>query len=250
MAPLDFLSPLVAVGAVTAMLLISAIASPVVNVLAKSPMPGGAWRWPFLWVTGPLLSMVVTAEALRDQTQSLLPLGALCLWLTLSLLVGLPRLAFRVLRFTFTGRTAEGTGRLDSALAVLGLGAAAIGLVGALSTNPGLAGLSLLVAAVSLNFLRTPSASAPAAPRFRGLWVFGTFLVAACTPMVLAGVVVLSQDGVRAVVSHQGIPKGALVMLAAMMGLALGFIARRSEAHEAATGHAARPPAPSTAHTT
>lgn len=238
MPPLEFLAPLAAAGAaasaafaaVTSFLIVAALGAPLVSVLAKTPMPRGLWRWPVFWVVVPVSSLFVTAEAVRDRSQSLLPLGALCAWLMLSLFVGVPRLAFRVLRFAFTGKNAAGASVIDRLLGVFGLIAATVGFAGALSTSPGVLGLSFLVAALSLNFFRDTSVLPHPERRAHGVWVFGTLLIALCAPVVLTGAVIISQEGMRAVVSGGGIPKGMVLTIAAAMGVVVGVVAVRFRA--------------------
>lgn len=130
MGPLQFLAPLAvlssaasaASAAVGALLIVAVIGTPLALALLHTPLPTGLWRAPWAWCLFPLTAMVVCSEALRGGfTEGVLfPLGVLCAWLVVALLAAVPRLLFRVVRFSLTGKPSNVRGWVDRALGVLG----------------------------------------------------------------------------------------------------------------------------------
>lgn len=233
-APLDFLSPLVAVEstlsagvAVVANLLIaSMVVTPLLLLLQASPLERGVWRLPFAWFAVPLLSMAATHWALPKSIDEggFASLGGIVAWLVVMLAVSAPRLIFRLARYVFTGRLSAGGRRVDRTLGALGFAAAALGLLGALTAGrPGMAVLSLLIAALAwLSFRQTTISPAPAMSSFgaRVAWLLGTLLIAVSSPPLVAfWVIVVSQGWPERVNNGVLLTAGSLIVTA--VGLAL-----------------------------
>lgn len=228
MAPLQFLAPLVFVdqafsaglAALTHLVVLSAFVAPLTWVLLMHPLPTGPWRWAFAWWLLPAASMLVCSEAVRGGANEggLLALFLPGAWLALVLVVGLPRLAFRAVRFLVTGRSAA-PGRFDRALGALGLVAAGLGATAALFAGRlGALGLVALVTALALLAFRAPPAVQPN-PRSRLAWLGGTLLMAVATPPLLASAALLAMG-------HLPGGNGVVLTLASVVGLGVGFLSR------------------------
>lgn len=244
MSPPEFLVPLVVLGeaasaafaAFTSLLIAAALGTPLVLLLLDGPIPRGVWRWPFLWPLIPVVSMIVCNVALEggEARGGLLPLGVLGGWMTLAMLIGLPRLAFRVLRYALTGKPPDTRGSIDRKVGALGLCAAAIGLAGAIFTpRTGLIALSLFVAALSLASFRAPPQRSAHRPGTRLAWVAGTFLLVAGSLLFAVCAAVLFGLGLPALVGTNGDLKGPLFLIGAVMVNFLGVMGRRWGSPEA-----------------
>ncbi len=242
-APLDFLAPLVAVGstlsaglaALVNLAVISMVAAPLVALLLQSPVQRGAWRWPYAWWVALLAAMLIASQSLQGPVEDgeLAALGVLGAWLALVVLTGLPRLAFRLLRFVVTGTSGTAVGLFDRAVGGLGLLAAVTGVALAVASGQaGPLGPSALVAVLALlPFLAAKAAPAAPRPVARLRWLAGTGLLAVSTPPLLLTVAALVTRGLPQV---SGVPKGLVLLVVAAVGVLAGFALLRGRARPSA----------------